>query len=59
MCFFLSDPASDSARRGPRCDARQGAELRHHLAGEGEDHRSSVQEPAVLPEAEGGKCHPG
>lgn len=59
MCVCLPDPASAGAARGSRCDIRQGAELRHHLTGEREDHRAGVQEPAVLPAAQGRQCHTG
>lgn len=58
-CFCLPDLAGAGAWRGSRCDARQGAELWHHLAGEREDHRAGVQEPAILPEAQGRQCHAG
>lgn len=57
VCF--PDPASAGAGRGSRCDNGKGAELRHHLTGEREDHRAGVQEPAVLPEAQGGQRHSG
>lgn len=61
MCVIvcLPDPASAGAGRGSRCDIRQGAELWHHLTGEREDHRAGVQEPAVLPAAQGRQCHTG
>lgn len=59
MRFCLSDLASAGSRRGAGCYARQGAELWHHLAGEREDHRAGVQEPAILPAAQSRQRHPG
>lgn len=45
-------------RRGGR-HPRQGAQLRHHLPSQGEDHRPGVPHAAVLPLAQGGQCGPG
>lgn len=59
MCVCFSDLAGDGSGWGSRCDTRQGAELWHHLAGEGEDHRASIQKPTLLPEAQGWRCHSG
>ena len=53
VCLFSPDPASAGAGRGSGRDARQGAELRHNLTSEGEDHRAGVQEPAILPATQG------
>lgn len=55
--FFLPDSASAGAGRGSRCDIRQGIELWHYFTGERENHRAGVQEPALLPAAEGRQRH--
>lgn len=54
-----SDPAGSGARGGSGCDPGEGAELRHNLPGEGEDHRAGVPQPAVLPTAQSRECGPG
>lgn len=60
---YPPSPPADSerdrpGRRGGR-HPRQGAQLRHHLPGEGEDHRPGVPHAALLPLAQGGQRGPG